>query len=194
MEPKMQTLRTQSLPASSTATTFAARTGIVLTATLFIALSAHLSVPLPFTPVPITFQTFAVLLAGLALGPRMGFLTLCAYLAEGAIGLPVFSPHSIGLAGPDAGYLISYPLAAFAAGAIAFALRNKIPAFAAATLAGIAAIAITFTLGATWIHLTLHLSSTALYATAVAPFLLGESLKIAAAASLYTGWQRWRSR
>ena len=72
-----------------------------------VAICAHVSVPLFFTPVPLTLQTLAVLFLGLALGPRAAFASLVVYLIEGAAGLPVFSPHGPGgllqLAGPQAG-------------------------------------------------------------------------------------------
>src|ERR1700727_1782712 len=92
--------------------------GIVLAGTLFVAACAHVSIPLFFTPVPLTLQPFAVLVLGLLLGPRMAFATLAAYLAEGAMGLPVFAPGPTGLSGlahlfgPTGGYLMAYPVAA----------------------------------------------------------------------------------
>src|ERR1700727_2680872 len=70
--------------------------GIVVAGSLFIAASAHIAIPLFFTPVPITLQPFAVLVLGLLMGPRMAFATTVAYLAEGAAGLPVFTPHGLG--------------------------------------------------------------------------------------------------
>ena len=81
-----------------------------------VAVAAHVSIPLWFTPVPITLQPFAVLLLGLLLGPRLAFATMAAYLAEGAAGLPVFTPSALGgvahLLGPTGGYLLSYPVVA----------------------------------------------------------------------------------
>src|SRR4051812_14552365 len=70
----------------------ARQVAIVVGASLFVAVCAHITIPLPFTPVPLTVQNFAVLLVGLALGSRRGFAALALYLAEGAAGLPVFSP------------------------------------------------------------------------------------------------------
>src|SRR5271170_2089838 len=98
----------------------AGKTLLVIGATAFVAACAHISLPLPFTPVPLTLQNFAVILVGMLLGPVAGFSAMVLYLAEGAMGLPVFTPHSIGgiahLLGPNAGYLFSYPLAAATAG------------------------------------------------------------------------------
>ena len=89
--------------------------GVVL-ATAVVAICAHISVPLGFTPVPITMQSFAVILLGLLFGPGAAFACLALYLIEGAMGLPVFSPHGPGgmaqLLGPTGGYLLSYPFAA----------------------------------------------------------------------------------
>ena len=88
----------------------------VVAATALVAISAHIAVPLGFTPVPVTMQTFAVLLLGLLFSPGPAFACLALYLMEGALGLPVFSPHGPGgmaqLLGPSGGYLLSYPFAA----------------------------------------------------------------------------------
>ena len=93
---------------------------LIVGATAFVALCAHISVPLPFTPVPLTLQNFAVLLVGMFLGPVAGFTTMALYLLEGAVGLPVFTPYSAAgaahLLGPNGGFLFSYPLAAAIAG------------------------------------------------------------------------------
>jgi biotin transport system substrate-specific component len=165
-------------------------------ATLFVAACAHVSIPLFFTPVPITLQTFAVILIGMALGPVAGFSTMVLYLAEGAAGLPVFSPAGPGgiahLLGPDAGFLFAYPLAAAAAGWIVRSMPQVVSRFSSAVLAGIGSSVITFTLGAGWLAHLLHLGSTAAWSLAVAPFLAGEAIKITAAAGIYSSLQRWR--
>jgi biotin transport system substrate-specific component len=92
-----------------------------LAATAVVAAAAHVAIPLPFTPVPLTLQPLAVLGVGLALGPVDGLLAMLAYLAEGAAGLPVFSPTGMGglaqLVGPTGGFLMAYPLVAAIAGA-----------------------------------------------------------------------------
>src|ERR1022692_680524 len=93
---------------------------IVVSASLFVALCAHIAIPLPGTPVPLTVQNFGVLLVGLLLGSRRGFVALALYLAEGAMGMPVFSPMGPGgiaqLLGPTGGFLLAYPLVAWLAG------------------------------------------------------------------------------
>jgi biotin transport system substrate-specific component len=164
-------------------------------ASALVALCAHVSVPLYFTPVPITLQTLAVILIGITLGPTLGFSAMVLYLAEGASGLPVFSPHGLGgvaqLLGPTAGYLFSYPLAAAAAGAVARSVRRDRSPFFAAVVAGIAASFFIFAMGAGWLAHLLHLSGSAAWHMAVAPFLFGEVLKVIAAAGIYSSFRRW---
>src|SRR3990170_4107237 len=95
---------------------------LVIGASLFVAAAAQISVPLWFTPVPITGQTLGVLLTGAALGSRRGALALLLYLIEGAIGLPVFAGGAAGFArilGPTGGYLLALPLAAGIVGSLA---------------------------------------------------------------------------
>src|SRR3712207_5069134 len=87
---------------------------LVVGFSLLTAAAAQVVVPLPWTPVPLTGQTFAVLLTGALLGPRLGALAMLAYLAEGAAGLPFFRGGAGGvghLAGPTAGYLFAFPFA-----------------------------------------------------------------------------------
>ena len=169
---------------------------LAIGATAFVAVCAHISVPLYFTPVPVTLQTLAVILVGFALGPALGFTAMTLYLAEGAMGLPVFSPHGPGgiaqLIGPTAGYLFSYPLAAaVAAGVVRIAKAGRAQ-FSGAMVAGVAASAVIFTMGAGWFAVLLHLSPGAAWHMGVAPFLPYEVLKIAAAAGAYTSLRRWR--
>jgi len=93
---------------------------LVVGGSLLVALCARITIPLPFTPVPLTVQNFGVLLVGLLLGSRRGFAALALYLAEGAMGMPVFSPIGPGgvaqLFGPTGGFLLAYPLVAGLAG------------------------------------------------------------------------------
>jgi len=112
-------------PAAMAAATPAAwlrSAGIIVAASVFVAVCGHIAFPLYFTPVPLTLQPFAVLVLGLFLSPRMAGASMVAYLGEGALGLPVFAPafaagpaSALGLAhlfGPTAGYLLAYPFAA----------------------------------------------------------------------------------
>lgn len=167
---------------------------LTVSATAFVALCAHVSLPLYFTPVPLTLQTMAVILVGFAMGPSLGSAAMALYLAEGAMGLPVFSPHGPGgiaqLLGPTAGYLLSYPLAAAAAGAIVRAVRIGRSQFPAAIVSGVAATLFILAMGAVWIAFLLHLNVAAAWHLSVAPFLPGEMLKVAAAAGVYTTLRR----
>src|SRR3989338_6477176 len=96
---------------------------------LLVTLGAQVSLPLPFSPVPVTGQTFAVLLLGATLGARRGAAALLLYLAEGAAGLPVFAPGGLPgvarLAGPTGGYLLAFPAAAFLVGRLAEKLPRR---------------------------------------------------------------------
>src|SRR3989441_90146 len=99
------------------------RAGAVILGAALVAVAAQVSIPLPGTPVPLTLQPLAVLLVGGLLGPALGAASMILYLALGAAGLPVFTPYGLpGLArlfGPTGGYLIAYPVAAFAVGKLA---------------------------------------------------------------------------
>src|SRR6202041_2491080 len=152
---------------------------LVIGATAFVAVCAHISFPLPFTPVPLTLQNFAVILVGLALGPVAGFSAMVLYLAEGALGLPVFTPSGgpAGLAhllGPNGGFLFSYPLAAASAGWIVRALQPNTSRFRSALIAATVATLPIFVLGAGWLARFLHLGATSIWSLAIAPFLPGE--------------------
>ena len=169
---------------------------MVISATILVAACAHVSIPLPFTPVPITLQNFAVILIGMVLGPVAGFSAMVLYLAEGAMGLPVFSPHGLGgvaqLMGPTAGYLFAYPFAAAVAGWVVRAMQKVASRFTRAVFAGIVANVVIFALAATWLAHLLHLGAGAAWTLAVAPFLLGEAIKVTAAAGLFSAMQRWK--
>ena len=169
---------------------------LVVAATGLMALAAHVSIPLPFSPVPLTLQTFAVLLIGMSLGPVMGFSAMVLYLAEGAAGLPVFSPHGPGgvaqLLGPTAGFLFSYPLAAAVAGWMVRHLTSVRSLFALGVVAGAVASPIFFALGALWLNSVTHIGAAGAWHLAIVPFLPGEAVKVIAAATLFSSLQRWK--
>src|SRR2546425_12070555 len=99
------------------------RSVAVLLGAALVAVAAQLALPLPGTPVPVTLQPLAVLLVGGLLGPSLGATSMILYLALGAAGLPVFTPYGLPgiprLIGPTGGYLLAYPVAAFAVGQLA---------------------------------------------------------------------------
>jgi len=158
----------------------------VVAASLFVALCAHVSVSLPFTPVPFTLQPFAVILVGMLLGPSAGFAAMALYLAEGAAGLPVFTPAGLpGLArlvGPTAGYLFAYPVAAAIAGAVPTWLASR--RFVAYALTGTAAMAVIYLSGAAWFSIVTHLPFAATLAGSVLPFAATDAAKILIASGM----------
>ena len=175
----------------------AGKTLLVIGATAFVAACAHISLPLPFTPVPLTLQNFAVVLVGMALGPVAGFCAMVLYLAEGALGLPVFTPSGgapgvAHLLGPNGGFLVSYPLAAATAGWVVRAMQPLTTRFRSALVAATAATLPIFLLGASWFAYFAHHSVSAVWSLAVAPFIPGEIVKITAAAGIFRSIQRWR--
>jgi biotin transport system substrate-specific component len=166
----------------------------VVLGSLFVAVCAHLSIPLWFTPVPITLQPFAVLLLGLLLSPSAAAGALVLYLVEGASGLPVFTPHGPGgmlqLLGPTGGYLLSYPFAA----ALTAWLRTRIargvftPALCAAAIGSL----LILLSGASWFGILTHKPFGTILTLTVLPFLPGDILKVFAAAGIATGLRRFR--
>jgi biotin transport system substrate-specific component len=181
---------------ASLSQTVAGKAALIVAASLFVTVCAHFTVPLPFTPVPLTLGDFAVLLVGLALGPRMAFAALALYLAEGAAGLPVYAPNgTTGLAhllGPTGGYLFAYPFAAAIAGFAARAPR-QLPRFAAALIGAFAASTLIMASGAGWLGLYLHHSAALTLRLAVLPFLPGQIVKIVAAAGMDSALRMRRS-
>src|ERR1700682_809583 len=136
---------------------WAEQLAIVLSASLFVALCARVTLPLPFTPVPLTLQNFGVLLVGLTLGSRRGFAALALYLVEGAVGMPVFNPAGLGgvaqLLGPTGGYLLAYPFVAALAGWI---MERGRKSFARAAVAGVIAEVVLFAGGISWLAVLTH--------------------------------------
>ena len=172
---------TRTFPARSHA--LGRNAALVVGASLLVALCAHITLPLPFTPVPLTLQNFAVLLVGLALGSRRGFAALALYLAEGAVGLPFFNPTGPGgiaqLLGPTGGYLIAYPVVALVAGWLWEHGRRGFPGAVAAT---VAAEIVLFAAGVSWLMLIAHVPFAQAAAFGLYPFLFAEVMKVLAAA------------
>ena len=162
--------------------------GLVIVASLFIAACAQFSIHIG--PIPITGQTFAVLLTGMLLGSRLGAAAVIAYLIEGAIGLPFFAGGGAGLVrflGPTAGYLVAFPAAAFIVGA--FAEHGWDKRYETAVAAMAIGSLIIFLGGWAWFAILTNTPPVAAFKLAVLPFLLGDVIKIAlGAAVLPTGW------
>jgi biotin transport system substrate-specific component len=168
----------------------ARQVALVVGASLFVALCARISIPLPFTPVPLTVQNFGVLLVGLLLGSRRGFAALILYLAEGAMGMPVFSPLGPGgvaqILGVTGGYLLMYPLVAGLAG---FIFERGTKSFARAAIAGLLAEIVLFAGGVTWLYVATHSLAKAAY-LGLYWFIAAEVLKVMVAAAIATRWGR----
>jgi biotin transport system substrate-specific component len=180
----MVKLETQTLRLSQDrAADWARQAGIVLGASLFVALCARVTIPLP-TPVPLTLQNFGVLVVGLLLGWRRGFAALAFYLAEGAAGLPVFNPTGPGgiaqLLGPTGGFLMAYPLVAGLAG---YLMERGRKTFANAAIAGLLAEVVLFTGGLGWLAV-LTGSITRALRVGLYWFLFAEVIKILLAAAV----------
>ena len=159
---------------------------LVVGTSLLMALSARASINLGFTPVPITLQTLVVMLAGATLGSRRGALAMLLYLAEGAAGLPVFAGGLGGLfyllLAPSAGYLWSYPIAAFVVGFLCE--RGLDRSFLTSVLAMLPGTAIIYAFGVTWLALVTHMSFVKAIVLGMLPFLPGDITKIIVAALL----------
>jgi biotin transport system substrate-specific component len=177
--------------------TRAIRAASVLFVTALTAAAAQISLPLPFTAVPFTFQPMVVLLGGLALGSRLGAASQILYLALGIAGLPVFAasatlpPGALRLLGPTGGYLMSYPFAAFAVGYLAE--RGFDRRYVTSVLAMIAGLAIVYAGGVLWLGLFAGAAATGLrtaFVTGVAPFVPADLTKLLFAAAIVPGL--WR--
>ena len=151
--------------------------------TIATALSAQVRIPLPFTPVPLTLQTFFVLLAGVVLGPGWGTLSIGLYVAVGAMGIPVFSGGGAGLAhlsGATAGYLLACPLAAYLAGVLSGSHLKRLRVYAALLASGLFILVA----GTIWLSLLMDLSLIEAAAAGFWPFIIGDLVKTAASAEI----------
>jgi biotin transport system substrate-specific component len=168
----------------------------VIAGSALLALSAHVAVPLWFTPVPFTLQPMAVLLLGLLLNPAVAFATLAAYLLEGAAGLPVFAPVTLSsgfaLLGPSAGFLWAYPFAVVLVSKLYRSGRAR--TFTWASISAAAGALVYFSGGAAWFAVTLHQSIGISLKMTVWPFIAGDALKVVLAATIVTGLYRLRNR
>jgi biotin transport system substrate-specific component len=169
------------------------RAGAVLFVTALTAMAAQITIPLPFTPVPLSFQAIAVLLGAAALGSRLGMMSQIAYLALGVAGLPVFAasptlPQGVArLLGPTGGYLMAYPFAAFVAGSLAE--RGFDRRYVTAFLAMVCGLAIVFAGGVSWLALFVQPARgwSGALAAGFYPFVLEDLLKLLVAAAVMPG-------
>jgi biotin transport system substrate-specific component len=160
---------------------------LVLLASFVICLSGHISIPLWFTPVPIATQNSTVLLVAALLGSRRGAAAIFAFLAQGAVGLPVFSNGAAGfghLIGSTGGYLIGYLIAGFVVGYIA----EKRSTIASAVGALAAGNAIVYVCGASYLAAFVGLNKA--FALGIAPFIIGDLVKSLAIIKILQ-WASW---
>lgn len=182
------------------------RAAAVLFVAALTAAAAQVSIPLPFTAVPFTFQPTVVLIGGLALGSRLGMTSQLLYLAAGLAGFQVFAasatlpPGPLRLLGPTGGYLLAYPLAAFVAGWLAE--RGLDRRYAGSLLALVAGLLVVYTSGVLWLALFARVGAESAavglqraFVTGVLPFAAADLVKLAAAAAILPGaWRLLGSR
>ena len=158
---------------------------LVLGGAAFVGLLAQFSIPLSFTPVPLTLGTFAVLLTGAALGPVRGLLSIGIYMVAGMAGVPWFAGQSSGWGFPSFGYIIGFVLAGALVGWLASRGGDRTPLRTVGTMVlgnlVIYAVGVPYLMGATGMDLATALEK------GVVPVLLGDGIKIAIAAGLLPG-------
>ncbi len=165
----------------------------ILAGTLFIASSARMAIPLPFSPVPVTGQTLAVLLMAVLLGSHRASLCALTYLAEGAVGYPVFARGAAGVAhllGPTGGYLFGFVAAAYAVGLLAE--RGWDSRYSTAFLAMLAGNVIIYLFGLPWLAVFVGWERT--LALGLLPFIPGDVAKLLVATALLPWGRRLLAR
>ncbi len=155
---------------------------LVVGGAALVGLLAQLSFPIPGSPVPVTGQTLGVLLGGAALGWRRGATAMTLYLVAGVAGVPWFAGHGHGAALASLGYVIAYPFAAAAVGALAGHGGDRTPVRMLVSMA--IGSAIIYGIGVPYLALDAHLSAGIALHEGVTPFLIGDALKAVAAAGL----------
>lgn len=177
--------------ADHTDLSFGVRIGAVLFITALTAAAAQISIPLPFTPVPLTLQPMVVLLGGAALGSRLGMASQVLYLLAGIAGLPVFATSPVlpqgflRLLGPTGGFLMAYPCAAFLTGWLAE--RGFDRRYVTSVIAMAAGLALVFAFGLAWFAWFARPEAVGLPAAlrlALYPFAAVDTVKILAAAAV----------
>lgn len=155
---------------------------VVLGGSLFVGLSAQIAIPLPFTPVPLTLQTFAVLLTAAALGSVRGVLSMLVYAVVGIIGVPWFAEGSSGISAPSFGYILGFIVAAAVVGRIAESGATRSVSRTAALM--ITGNVIIYSFGVAWLAFALDTPLANALSIGLVPFLFGDAIKIAAAAGV----------
>jgi biotin transport system substrate-specific component len=158
----------------------------------FVGLAAQIAIPLPFTPVPLSGQTFAVLLSVAALGPARGALGMLLYAVAGIAGLPWFAGHQSGWAIPSLGYVLGFVLAAVVVGALARRGADR----TVARTAGLMVVGnlCIYAIGVPWLMASVDVGLGRALVLGVVPFLIGDVVKILLASLLLpAAWRFVRS-
>jgi biotin transport system substrate-specific component len=168
---------------------------LIVAGSLFVALFAQISIPLPFTPVPITGQTFAVLLVGAALGSKRGAASLVLYALEGGLGLPFFAGGSAGFVNPESGqliasfgYIIGFIVASYVIGLLAE--RGMDRSFRTSLVPFLVGTVIIYFFGAIGLMALFKMTPQAAFTAGVLPFLIGDAIKLVlAGVGLPAAWK-----
>jgi biotin transport system substrate-specific component len=187
MQTQAATLRLAVLPRAGLATDAL----LVVGGTAFVALAAQVSIKLGFTPVPLTGQTFAVLLTGAALGSTRGALSLLLYLAVGIAGVPVYADHQHGwsvFSGATGGYIVGFVVAAALTGWLAERSWDK--RFSSSVGAMLSGSVVIYICGVAWLHHFLGVNWSTTLNDGLYPFVPGDMLKLYLAAAALPG--AWR--
>src|SRR5699024_4992268 len=158
---------------------------LVLGGTAFLAIASQVAVPLPFTPVPVSLATGAVVLLGAGLGPRLGAASAALYLVAGMAGAPIFAEQGFGWAFASFGYVIGYVPAAIIAGVLARRAADR-SVWKTAALAGASTVA-AYVVGVPWLMAFLGVDLATGMALGVLPFLIGDAVKMIGAAFVLPG-------
>ncbi|MDQ6715996.1 MAG: biotin transporter BioY [Actinomycetota bacterium] len=161
---------------------------LVLGGSALTGVAAQVALPLPFTPVPLTLQTFAVLLVGASLGTVRGVLSMGLYLVAGVVGVPWFANATSGAGGASFGYVIGFVVAAALVGRLAERGATTGPLRTAAVMV-VGNLAI-YAVGVPWLMAVAHVGFAKALALGVVPFLIGDLIKVAVAAGAFPS--AWR--
>lgn len=161
---------------------------LTLAGTAFITVAGYIAIPLPFTPVPLSLATFAVLLTGAALGPARGATSALLYLVLGVVGVPLFAGGNAGWAFSSFGYIVGYVIAALLVGSLARRRADR-TVLSTIGLAGLGSLTI-YACGVPWLAGFVGVDLATAITLGVVPFLIGDAIKIVAMAGLLPG--TWR--
>lgn len=159
---------------------------LVVAGAALTGLAAQIAIPItPISPVPVSGQTFAVLLVGAALGPWRALASMLLYLVVGMLGVPWFVAGSSGAGGASFGYILGFVLAAALVGELARRRGDRTPLRTVGTM--VLGNVVIYAVGVAWMVLTLHMAPLAALTVGVLPFLIGDAIKIALAAGVLPG-------